>query len=48
MRMLNLGLTATGRYLAAIKKECSFIRIADEEFTPFYDLGDLYGLASLW
>ena len=37
-------------YLAAIQKEreCSFIRIADEESTPFYDLGDLYGLASLW
>lgn len=37
-------------YLAAIKREreSSFIRITDEESTPFYDLGDLYGLASLW
>lgn len=30
------------------QRECSFIRIADEESAPFYDLGDLYGLASLW
>ncbi len=37
-------------YLASLQREreCSFIRIADEENTPFYDLGDLYGLASLW
>ena len=30
------------------RKERSFVRIADEESIPFYDLGDLYGLASLW
>ena len=30
------------------KRERSFIRIADEESSPFYDLGDLYGLATLW
>ena len=37
-------------HLAALQKdrERSFVRIADEESTPFYDLGDLYGLASLW
>ena len=37
-------------YLASLQRERerSFIRIADEESTPFYDLGDLYGLASLW
>ena len=37
-------------YLAGLQRERerSFIRIADEESTPFYDLGDLYGLASLW
>ena len=37
-------------HLAALQRERerSFVRIADEESTPFYDLGDLYGLASLW
>lgn len=30
------------------KRERSFVRIADEDSSPFYDLGDLYGLASLW
>ena len=30
------------------ERERSYVRIADEESTPFYDLGDLYGLASLW
>ncbi len=30
------------------ERERSFIRITDEESTPFYDIGDLYGLASLW
>jgi len=37
-------------HLAALQRERerSFVRIADEESIPFYDLGDLYGLASLW
>ncbi|MDD4159572.1 MAG: ScpA family protein [Synergistaceae bacterium] len=37
-------------YMAALQRERerSFIRIADDESIPFYDLGDLYGLASLW
>ncbi len=37
-------------YLAELQKqrERSFVRIIDDESTPFYDLGDLYGLASLW
>lgn len=30
------------------ERERYFVRIADEESVPFYDLGDLYGLASLW
>lgn len=30
------------------ERERSFVRIADEDAAPFYDLGDLYGLASLW
>ena len=29
-------------------RECSFVRATDEESTPFYDIGDLYGLSSLW
>ena len=30
------------------ERERSFVRVADEESSPFYDLGDLYGLATLW
>lgn len=30
-----------------VRERC-FTRSLDEEFTPFYDLGDLYGLASRW
>lgn len=30
------------------KRERSFVRITDEEARPFYDIGDLYGLGSLW
>lgn len=30
------------------ERERSFIRIADEDSAPFYDIGDLYGLSSLW
>ena len=30
------------------KRERSFTRIPDEDAAPFYDLGDLYGLASKW
>lgn len=29
-------------------RQRSFTRIVDEEAAPFYDLGDLYGLASRW
>jgi segregation and condensation protein A len=30
------------------EREQYFVRIADEDSTPFYDLGDLYSLASRW
>ena len=30
------------------ERERYFVRIADEDSTPFYDLGDLYSLASRW
>jgi len=30
------------------ERENHFVRIVDEDSTPFYDLGDLYGLASRW
>lgn len=30
------------------QREKSFIRIWDEDTTPFYDLGDLYGLSMKW
>lgn len=41
--------TAAGR-LAALKeaRERSFVRISDEGGPPWYDLGDLYSLATLW
>jgi segregation and condensation protein A len=29
-------------------RERLFLRITDEETVPFYDLGDLYGLARIW
>lgn len=29
-------------------RECCFSRVFDEDATPFYDLGDLYGLATRW
>ncbi len=40
---------AAGR-LALLKeaRERSFVRISDEGGPPWYDLGDLYGLATLW
>jgi len=31
-----------------LERENYFVRIVDEDSTPFYDLGDLYGLASRW
>ena len=31
-----------------MERENYFVRIVDEDSTPFYDLGDLYGLASRW
>ena len=36
--------------LAALQmeRENYFVRIVDEDSTPFYDLGDLYGLATRW
>ena len=30
------------------RRERSFNRVFDEDSSPFYDLGDLYGLASRW
>lgn len=30
------------------ERENYFVRIVDEDNTPFYDLGDLYGLAARW
>ncbi|MEG1799181.1 MAG: hypothetical protein RR214_03275, partial [Synergistaceae bacterium] len=30
------------------RRERCFTRISDEDAAPFYDLGDLYGLASKW
>ena len=41
---------AAASHLAALQaeREGSFVRIVDEESTPFYDLGDLYSLSSRW
>lgn len=41
---------AAAERLAALqqKRERCFVRIVDEDSTPFYDLGDLYSLSSLW
>lgn len=41
---------AAAAHLAALQaeREGSFVRIVDEESTPFYDIGDLYSLSSRW
>ena len=41
---------ATAGRLALLKeaRERSFVRISDEGGPPWYDLGDLYGLSTLW
>lgn len=41
---------AAATHLAERQKmrECCFARVFDEDAAPFYDLGDLYGLATRW
>lgn len=31
-----------------LERERSFTRVTDDDAVPFYDIGDLYGLSSLW
>jgi segregation and condensation protein A len=41
---------AAALYLSSLKesRERSFTRLSDESGPPWFDIGDLYGLASLW
>lgn len=52
MRMLEAfrPYRAAAAYLSKLqsKRERCFIRVTDEESRPFYDIGDLYSLASKW
>jgi len=52
MRMLEAfrPYRAAAAYLLKLqsKRERCFVRVTDEESRPFYDIGDLYSLASKW